>query len=122
MPVRPENRARYPSDWPQISRRIRHVRAGGQCECEGECGSGRHAGRCAARNGAPSPYTGSKVVLTTAHRNHAPEDVRDENLFAACQLCHLSYDRGHHAETAAATRAAQLADQMDPLFPPAVTP
>lgn len=27
MPIRPENRDRYPKDWPEISRRIRFERA-----------------------------------------------------------------------------------------------
>ena len=27
MPIRPENRRRYPDDWPQISERIRFARA-----------------------------------------------------------------------------------------------
>lgn len=25
MPIRPENRARYPADWPEISRRVREA-------------------------------------------------------------------------------------------------
>ena len=45
------------------------------------------------------------VVLTVAHLNHTPEDCRDDNLKAMCQACHLNYDRDHHAETAARTRA-----------------
>jgi len=36
-PIRPENRALYPSDWKRISARIRASSAG-RCECEGECG------------------------------------------------------------------------------------
>jgi hypothetical protein len=117
MPIRPENRARYPRDWPQISHRIRVERAGGRCECEGECGRGTHTGRCPNRNGGPAYATGSKVVLTVAHLNHVPEDCRDENLRAMCNGCHLHYDREHHARTAAQTRTAALAAQMDPLFP-----
>lgn len=38
MPIRPENRDRYPVDWPEISERIRHDRASNRCECRGECG------------------------------------------------------------------------------------
>lgn len=37
MPIRPENRSRYPADWPQISLAIKE-RAGWRCECRGECG------------------------------------------------------------------------------------
>jgi len=96
MPIHPDNRARYPKEWPEISHRIRFGRAAGQCECLGECGHD-HGGRCGATHGDPHPHTGSKVVLTTGHRNHVPEDCRDENLAAWCQKCHLSHDRHHHA-------------------------
>lgn len=114
MPIGPENRLRYPSDWPAISERIRYERAAGRCECRGECGTG-HDGRCHARNGEASPYTGSLVVLTVMHRNHDPSDCRDENLLAGCQRCHLAYDAEHHRQTRAATRARELAAVMDPL-------
>jgi hypothetical protein len=40
-----------------------------------------------------------KIVLTTAHLNHDPEDNRDENLKALCQWCHLHYDAPHHKQT-----------------------
>lgn len=49
MPIKPENRSRYPADWKEISRRIRFDRAGNACECVGECGSD-HRGRCSAPN------------------------------------------------------------------------
>ncbi len=115
MPIRPENRSRYPADWPIISKRIRNIRAEGRCECEGECGTG-HPGRCTARNGRPNLATGSRVVLTVAHLDHTPENCDDANLRAMCQRCHLSYDRDHHAQTAARTRAAQMTAGMVPLF------
>lgn len=107
MPVKKENRARYPKNWKAISTRIRFTRAAGQCECLGECGTD-HTGRCTAHHGQPHPTTGSEVVLTTAHRDHTPENVDDTNLFAACQLCHLRYDAPHHRQTAAATRRAAI--------------
>lgn len=111
MPIRPENKARYPKDWPAISKRIRR-RARNRCECKGECGL-RHyvnqegkqidlvpalqmaclrAFRCTAFNGKPHPVTKAKVVLTVAHLNHQPEDCRDGNLKAWCQGCHNRYD------------------------------
>ena len=55
MPIRPEMRARYPSDWALRSRFVRFVRAGGRCEW------------CGAVHGQPHPVTGSLVVLTAAH-------------------------------------------------------
>ncbi len=103
MPIRPENRARYPADWPRISARIR-ARSGGRCECTGECGRGTHAGRCPNTQGQPAYGTGSTVVLTTAHLDHTPEHCADDNLRAMCQGCHLHYDREHHAQTAYHTR------------------
>ncbi len=85
MPIRPENRARYPKDWKDISRRIRHDRAKGKCEW------------CPAVNGEPHPTTGSKVVLTVAHLDHQPENCSEENLAALCQKCHNTYDAPERA-------------------------
>lgn len=95
MPIRPENRKRYPKDWPAISKRIRQERAGGRCECKGECGL--HRGRrCVEQNGQPALYARGTVVLTVAHRDHQPEHCTDDNLTAMCQRCHLRYDIQHH--------------------------
>ncbi|AOT25812.1 HNH endonuclease [Mycobacterium phage Tortellini] len=116
MPIRPENRGRYPRDWKQISEQIRFERAQSRCECEGECGRGTHTGRCPNIHGQPAYGTGSRVVLTVAHLNHTPEDCADDNLRAMCQGCHLHYDREHHKQTAATTRRAALEAQMDPIF------
>jgi hypothetical protein len=109
MPIRAENVARYPVDWHEISRRIRFDRAGGRCECAGECGRGTHEGRCPNVHGGLAYGTGSVVVLTTAHLDHTPERCEDENLKAMCQGCHLHYDREHHAQTAYRTRREGLA-------------
>ncbi|MFB6809442.1 hypothetical protein [Streptomyces sp. NPDC056387] len=109
MPIRPENRNRYPADWPTISRRIRFGRAQSRCECVGECSRGTHNGRCPNRHGQPAYGTGSRVILTTAHLDHQPENCDEANLRAMCQGCHLHYDRRHHAETRAATRRAAVA-------------
>jgi hypothetical protein len=97
MPIKPENAARYPSDWPEISLRIRK-RADYRCE-----GSPAYPD-CRAENRQPHPVTGSMVVLTVAHLNHTPEDCDDGNLMAWCQRCHLTYDAKHHAASAARTR------------------
>lgn len=91
MPIRPENRARYPKDWKAISLRIRNERAQGQCECSGECGSD-HGERCPEFNGMEHTETGSIVVLTVAHLDHTPENCSDDNLKAMCQRCHNRYD------------------------------
>jgi len=92
----PIDYSEYPPDWHEISERIRFDRAFGRCECDGKCGHHHPDGRCRAVNGEPHPRTGSKVVLTVAHLNHAKEDCRDENLAAMCQRCHLAYDLPRH--------------------------
>lgn len=113
MPIRPENTARYGPDWPTITFIIKWVRALGRCECRGQCGRpAAHLdphGRCVNIHGQPATGTGSKVVLTTAHLDHTPENMHPANLRAMCQGCHLHYDRPHHAETRARTRAAAIA-------------
>jgi len=117
MPIRPENKARYPVDWKAISTAIKE-RAGWRCECLGECGRGTHKGRCPNKHGMPAYGTGSKVVLTTAHLDHTPERCEDTNLKAMCQGCHLHYDKEHHAQTAYRTRKqrAKTADMFDMPF------
>lgn len=116
MPIKPENRARYPKDWAAISASIRS-RAGNRCECIGECGRGTHAGRCPNEQGQPAYGTGSRVVLTTAHLDHTPENCEPANLRSMCQGCHLHYDRHHHAQTAYRTRklAARTPDMFEAL-------
>lgn len=100
MPIRPENRARYPKNWKsQIVPRIRE-RSGNRCECTGQCGlshfdvtNERPLDRCGAWNGTPiDDIQGPCIVLTVAHLNHKPEDCRDENLLHLCQRCHNRYD------------------------------
>lgn len=107
MPIRPDQRGRYPKNWPEISHRIRFARAHGRCECTGECGRpGGHLaddGRCRNEHGEPAYGNGKPVVLTTAHRDHTPENNTDDNLAAFCAPCHLFYDRDEHAATRAAT-------------------
>lgn len=94
-------RSRYPVNWEEISYYIRFVRAGGKCE-----GSPAYP-ECRAEHGKPHPITGSIVVLTTAHIGaprpdgtlgdpHDKSDVREENLRAWCQRCHLRYDLPEH--------------------------
>ncbi|MDX3233384.1 hypothetical protein [Streptomyces sp. ME19-01-6] len=107
MPIRPENRDRYPDNWPEISEAIKN-RAAWRGECEGECGRGSHTGRCPNRHGQPAYGTGSCVILTTAHLNHMPEHCEPENPRAMCQGCHLHHDQDHHARTRAEARRTAL--------------
>jgi len=93
---------RYPPAWKVISLRIRE-REVWRCKF------------CAAAQGEAHPDTGSRVILTVAHLGvrhpdgrpgnpHDKLDVRDENLAALCQRCHLKYDRHEHNLNAAYTR------------------
>jgi hypothetical protein len=113
MPIRPENRARYPADWKAISLEVRE-RAGWRCE-----GSPAYPA-CREINGEEHTDTGSKVVLTVAHLDHQPENVGvpgdRPNLKAWCQRCHLTYDAPHHARTAAETRRKAAAGPTIDLF------
>jgi 5-methylcytosine-specific restriction endonuclease McrA len=77
MPIRPENRKRYPKEWPKISRHIRD-RANNKCEF------------CGVANGTIRDAV--KIVLTVAHLDHTPENCADDNLKALCQKCHNGYD------------------------------
>lgn len=129
MPIKPENKARYPADWKMIRAAILE-RAGDKCE---QCTAPNGMLICRGSNGTymledgevrdedtgeylgfakGSEYPGQKfvkVVLTIAHMNHTPEDVRPENLKALCQLHHLRYDAEHHQKNAAETRRSRKA-------------
>ena len=117
MPIRPEMRGFYPSDWALISRRVRFERAGGVCQ-----GCGRPHGetiRCLPdgrwfdatwqiwRTGRgrlarePDPEEAARlrqtrVVLAAAHLDHDPTNNRLTNLKSLCQRCHLIHDRPQH--------------------------
>ena len=118
MPIRPENRARYPKNWKEIRAHILE-RAGNKCE-----GSPRYPD-CRIQNGwFRNNTTGevthdamqfetwtlvdgdsaSMIVLTIAHLDHTPENCADDNLKAMCQRCHLTYDAKHHAQSSYHTR------------------
>lgn len=104
MPIKPENRWRYPANWPEIRAKILE-RAEYRCECEGECK--QHSDYCFRLHGALiEPDRPSRVVLTIAHLDHTPEHCDDSNLKAMCQRCHLAYDADHHAQTRYETNRA----------------
>jgi hypothetical protein len=135
MPVKPENAARYPKDWPAISRDAKE-RAGWRCVHTDEHGSRCRASQYAVgfwRMGVflPSAEAGATfkesrqhaaelyhslgeegdrptvIVLTTAHLDHQPENCALANLAPMCQRHHLAYDHHHHRANAQATRRAK---------------
>lgn len=137
MPIKPENRKRYPSDWKAIRTEVLE-RANNRCEqCQapngemiargGEDDAGTYMTSDAAvydaANGAllgahyrMSDYCVdrmTKIVLTIAHIDHVPENCggpgNRPNLLALCQRCHLAHDAEHHAANAAATRRSRRA-------------
>ncbi|NJM13061.1 MAG: hypothetical protein HC889_15420 [Synechococcaceae cyanobacterium SM1_2_3] len=111
MPIKAENKGRYPKNWKQIRAAILE-RAGHRCE---ECGIPNHVWR---HNRIGLWTTGinrvacwralgvsvTRIVLTIAHLDHTPENCDPANLRALCQRCHLAYDAQHHARNAARTR------------------
>lgn len=132
MPIKPENKGRYPANWKQIRADIL-VRAQNCCEkCRAPNGAviARGTGRDAGTYITDDAYvfdanTGVllgrqrqgdyevdrmvRIVLTIAHLDHAPENCDPANLRAWCQRCHLRYDAKHHAENAHRTRRARRA-------------
>lgn len=147
MPIKPDQKARYPKDWPAISQEVR-ARAGNRCE---ECGvdnyalgawlGGKwHVAECKGDGLRDQPRAGEifpcrhgesvvwmkviRIVLTCAHLDHTPENNGEPgnrpNLKALCQRHHLAYDRKHHSANAARTARAKraTADMIDMLEKP----
>lgn len=140
MPIRPENKARYPKDWPAISMRIRE-RAGQKCE---DCGIANYELGGRRSDGVwlkalPSGTDGMRttwpqlgelawcgngntegsvrlrivrIILTVAHLDHTPENCADSNLRAWCQRCHNRYDAAERRKGIKARKfaAAAIAD------------
>lgn len=135
MPIRPENRHRYPKDWRAIRAAILE-RAGNACEgspdypdCRipnGAVGY-REDGRWiqlgesidqagfAVDAAVDDGHRVTRIVLTIGHLDHIPEHCDQDNLRAWCQRCHLHYDRHHHAQTRERTRkeGKAIADLME---------
>lgn len=132
MPIKPENRPRYPTNWGGIRASIL-ARAQDRCEqCKAPNGvliargagrdvdtymtneaevfdanTGEHLGRQRMSDYEVDRMV--KIVLTIAHLDHTPENCDPANLRAWCQRCHLRYDAKHHAENARRTRRARRA-------------
>ena len=92
--------AQYPEGWHEFSQKIRFERAGGRCECEGECGlhqTNPGPRRCTEEHG--------RIVLTVAHLCQCdPLCAIAEHVKAMCQRCHLRVDVELHIKHAASTR------------------
>lgn len=99
MPIKPENKKRYPPNWKTEIRPMILKRADNRCEF---CGIENYTTR----------DNGSRVILTIAHLDHTPENCDPENLRALCQKCHNNYDKEHRAETRKKTRQWQIDGQL----------
>ena len=127
----------YPADWHSISRRIRDREgncckwcgvtngATGLRDVTGAWWSeddvaaelhGKRTDEFPEQFGSLRPFT--RIVLTVAHLGtvkpdgtpgdkHDKHDVREENLAALCQRCHLRFDHPDHVRHAAETRRAK---------------
>lgn len=134
MPIKPENRARYPSNWKTEIRPAILKRAQDKCErCQApngqtifrftsrgiymledgemfdaETGDFLRIGRLTDEpTGEHDDFV--RIVLTIAHLDHKPENCDPSNLRALCQRCHLRYDHAHHMANARETRRSRKA-------------
>lgn len=111
MPIKTENKHRYPDNWREIRAAILE-RAEDCCE---QCGVPNGAWRlpgfeqwtcdpAIADEWSDEGRKATRIVLTIAHLDHTPENNDPGNLRALCQRCHLAYDAEHHRQTAYQTR------------------
>lgn len=110
MPITPQNRARYPKNWAEISKDIRFNRAQNKCEF---CGvqNHSHVDKTTRVQVEPTAPNAVKIILTVAHLDHQPENCDYQNLAALCQKCHNNYDKEHRAKSRAETRKAKRINQ-----------
>ncbi len=132
MPIKPENKGRYPANWTEIRHAV--LERAGQCCEKCKASNGTMIARGAGKDDGTYMTEGAEVfdaetgeflgrwrmneyhvgkmvriVLTIAHLDHVPENCDMDNLRAWCQRCHLRYDAEHHADTARSTRKARKA-------------
>ncbi len=141
MPIKPENRAKYPKNWDDISSAAKW-RAGWRCMHPGCTARQYEAGLWegeiwkaqaepaetysqARQNAADLQFSNYGddpgapkfivIVLTTMHLDHDPKNCDPDNLRPACQRHHLRYDEQHHKESAYMTRMTKRGNLELPL-------
>jgi len=135
MPIARHLRPLYSRDagWPELRAAIL-ARAGGACECTGQCGS--HSDRCGAPDRAYIVRPGHarwrwrlagdvvaagerrvRVVLSVAHLDQNANNNDPGNLLAVCQRCHIVHDRAQHRRTRIAGDWARRVERGQLLLP-----
>jgi hypothetical protein len=127
MPIKPENRGRYPKNWKEVRKKIL-ARARNRCE---QCGKPDRQWIHVADDGvwfdfdielawrdsqgrvtqAPACDTIRQifVVLTVAHYpDSSPENCNEDNLHCLCARCHIVLDTPARIKDIAATRRRKL--------------
>ena len=104
----PFDRKKYPADWEAFSNRTRFDRAGGRCECSGQCGlhpAKPEPRRCIEKHATKAMWAAGRIILTVAHLCQCDPPCADENhVIAACQRCHLRIDTALHVKNSRETR------------------
>lgn len=104
--------------WKTQRARIR-ARAGGRCECRGDCGRDHSDGgmrtnyRCSERADEPGRgdgvVVGGRVGFGAAHLEHnSGVHVPDDKLIGMCSGCHLRFDVDEHVRAKPRNRAKKL--------------
>lgn len=107
MPIKHENKNRYPKNWKQISEDIRFNRADNKCEV---CGLPNYTWVDKNTREICLQYEDNaiRIVLTVAHLDHIPENCDYSNLKAMCQKCHNNYDKQHRKSTIKQSKAVGI--------------
>jgi len=115
MPIKAENKDKYPKNWKWYRAAILH-RARNRCEA---CGvqdqaigirddeGAFHDWEDCYLSGSPDcdiDIKAIKIVLTVAHLDHDPANNEFSNLKALCQKCHFGHDRKDNIKKARETR------------------
>jgi hypothetical protein len=126
VPISPELRqALYNTPpWLELRRRLRDERAGGRCECTGQCGE-HHldtpGARCPHEHMKPAVEQRGTVILGLAHWHQSETGlmVSEDRLIIMCQGCHLRWDLDSHVAARRRTfreKAVRKYGQQDLFF------
>jgi 5-methylcytosine-specific restriction endonuclease McrA len=96
----PIDLANYPESWHKISLQVKEEQ-GWKCL------------KCGKPHGGLSDR-GTKIILTTHHKDGNPQNNERENLEALCQACHLRDDLDRHVEHARKTRLKKNGKRLLP--------